>query len=79
MPEQAFEFMRNFWSEEAVNGSDYHRNLRLLLAEYGIGKTSYCNGIRYLVAEEIEAPFLNSNAAFPFVFDLNEFRSGDFD
>lgn len=79
MPEQAFEFMRNFWGEEAVNKSEYHRNLRLLLAEYGIGKTSYCNGIRYLVAEEIKAPFLNSNAAFPFVFDLNEFRSGDFD
>ena len=77
-PERSFDFMRNFWRGR-FSDDDGHQNLRLLLAEYGVGKSSYCQGIRNLVAKEIRIPFLEEHAAFPFVFDLNEFRSGDID
>lgn len=76
--ERSYEFMRNFWREKS--SSDFsNQNLRILLAEYGMGKSSYCHGIRNLVANEIKSPFLESDAMFPFVFDLNEFRIGDID
>jgi len=77
-PERSYEFMRNFWREKCSDEGGC-QNLRLLLAEYGVGKSSYCQGIRKLVTEEIKAPFWEEHAAFPFVFDLNEFRTGDFD
>lgn len=76
--ERSFEFMRNFWMEKSSSDIN-NQNLRLLLAEYGVGKSSYCHGIRNLVADEIKSPFLESDAMFPFVFDLNEFRIGDID
>lgn len=77
--ESSFEFIKNF-SEEAPSGEgNGNSNLRLLLAEYGLGKSSYCYGIRSYVAVNIKEIFLNGNAAFPFVFDLNKFRSGDFE
>lgn len=78
-PESSFEFIRNFWQEDLGEENGENRNLRLLLAEYGLGKSSYCYGIRNYVAEEIKKPFISGNAAFPFVFDLNKFRSGDFE
>lgn len=78
-PESSFGFIRNFWEEELGKENGEDRNLRLLLAEYGLGKSSYCYGIRTYAAEEIKEPFLSGNAAFPFVFDLNKFRSGDFE
>lgn len=82
--ERGLSFIKNFWKEDIPYGIDSHRdenmrNLRLLLAEYGVGKSSYCQGIRRLAAEEIKKDFLGGSAAFPFVFDLNRFRSGDFD
>lgn len=78
-PERSFEFIRNFWEEDLQNEKEGNKNLRLLLAEYGLGKSSYCQGIRSYAAERIKDPFLNGTAAFPLVFDLNRFRSGDFD
>lgn len=78
-PEGSFEFIRNFWEEDLGKENGENRNLRLLLAEYGLGKSSYCYGIRNYVAKEIKKPFISGNAAFPFVFDLNKFRSGDFE
>lgn len=78
-PERSFEFIEHFWEEDLREGNEGNRNLRLLLAEYGLGKSSYCQGIRCHVAEVIKESFLNGKAAFPFVFDLNRFRSGDFD
>lgn len=78
-PESSFEFIRNFWEEDLGQENGENRNLRLLLAEYGLGKSSYCYGIRNYIAEEIKKPFISGNAAFPFVFDLNKFRSGDFE
>lgn len=78
-PERSLEFIRNFWKEELTGDGEGNGNLRLLLAEYGFGKSSYCQGIRALAAAEIRTQFLEENAAFPFVFDLNRFRSGDFD
>lgn len=77
--ESSFEFIRNFWEEELGKENGEDRNLRLLLAEYGLGKSSYCYGIRTYAAREIKEPFLSGDAAFPFVFDLNKFRSGDFE
>lgn len=78
-PESSFEFIRNFWKEDFGKENGENRNLRLLMAEYGLGKSSYCYGIRYYVADVIEEMFLSGKAAFPFVFDLNKFRSGDFE
>ena len=77
-PTRSYDFMRHFWAEEMA-GEENNKNLRLLLAEYGMGKSSYCQGIRDLAAEEVKEPFLSGNVSFPFVFDLNEFRTGDFD
>lgn len=77
-PQRSYEYMRNFWTKKPLDNG-VHQNLRLLLAEYGVGKSSYCNGIRRLVADEIKGSFLEGQAAFPFVFDLNEFRSGSID
>ncbi len=78
-PERSFAFIRHFWEQDLETEPESNRNLRLLLAEYGLGKSSYCQGIRSYVAEEIKEPFLEGRASFPFVFDLNRFRSGDFD
>lgn len=78
-PEKSLNFIRSFWNEKFSEDEDDYRNMRLLLAECGGGKSSYCQGIRNLVAQEIKPLFINENVAFPFVFDLNRFRSGDFD
>lgn len=78
-PERSFAFIRHFWEQDLETEAESNRNLRLLLAEYGLGKSSYCQGIRSYVAEEIKEPFLKGSASFPFVFDLNRFRGGDFD
>ncbi len=59
--------------EERLHG------LYLLLGEAGIGKTSFCHGMRNLAVSEIENVFKKEQAAFPFFFDLNEFCGGDFD
>lgn len=77
-PRRSYEFMRDFWRKRESDGSST-KNLRLLLAEYGVGKSSFCQGIRNLVADEIRELFLTGEVSFPFVFDLNEFRSGDID
>lgn len=77
--ERSFAFIKHFWEQDLETGQESNQNLRLLLAEYGLGKSSYCQGIRSCVAEEIKEPFLEGRASFPFVFDLNRFRSGDFD
>lgn len=77
-PERSYEFMRKFWTIKDF-GEGNGQNLRLLLAEYGVGKSSFCQGIRILVAGKIRSPFLEGSASFPFVFDLNEFRTGDID
>ena len=47
-PQRSYEYMRNFWTKKPLDNG-VHQNLRLLLAEYGVGKSSYCNGIRRLV------------------------------
>lgn len=78
-PERSFEFIQNFWEENLQAEKEENKNLRLLLAEYGLGKSSYCQGVRSYTADKIKEPFLNGKAAFPLVFDLNRFRSGDFD
>lgn len=77
--ERAFAFMKNFWQREPDKDSDSNGNLRLLLAEYGVGKSSFCHGIRLFAAKEMKLSFIEKKAAFPFVFDLNNFRTGDFD
>lgn len=77
--ERAFTFMKNFGQGKPDKDSDSNGNLRLLLAEYGVGKSSFCHGIRSFAAKEMKSLFLREKAAFPFVFDLNNFRTGDFD
>lgn len=71
-PVKSDDFIRSFWSE---TGSV----LQLVMADYGMGKSSFCHGVRMLAAEELQASFLNGSASFPFVFDLNEFRNQDLD
>ena len=64
---QSYAFMDHFLSE---CGSGLH----LLMAEFGMGKTSFCYGLRQRVAEPIggdvaiKESFLSGEAAFPFVF-----------
>lgn len=66
------DFIRAFWS-----GTD--NVLNLVMADYGMGKSSFCQGVRLLAGQEIKHPFLEGAASFPFVFDLNEFRNQDLD
>lgn len=69
------DYIRYLWGEPR-NGKG---GLRLLMAEYGMGKSSFCQELKRLTAETVREPFLNGEAAFPLVFDLNEFRNQDFD
>lgn len=71
-PVKSDDFIRSFWSG---TGSV----LQLVMADYGMGKSSFCHGVRMLAAEELQVSFLNGFASFPFVFDLNEFRNQDLD
>lgn len=75
--ESSYHFMRSIWnvdSEEKEQGG-----LKLLTAEYGMGKSSFCQAVRILASKEIEKAFLEEDASFPFVFDLNEYRNSAFD
>ncbi len=75
--ESSQDFIRSIWN---VNPDEKEQGgLRLLMAEYGMGKSSFCQGVRLLVSEEIEKAFLDEDASFPFVFDLNEYRNSAFD
>lgn len=76
----AYHFIKDFW-EKNVGAEElsYEGHLRLLLAEYGMGKSSFCYGIRELISREMKKRFLEESAPFPFIFDLNEYRSSDFD
>ncbi len=75
--QSSYDFIRSIWN---VNQYEKEQSgLRLLMAEYGMGKSSFCQGVRILASEEIEAAFLYGNASFPFVFDLNEYRNSAFD
>lgn len=71
-PMKSDDFIRSFWSG---TGSV----LQLVMADYGMGKSSFCHGVRILAAEKLKDSFLNGSASFPFVFDLNEFRNQDLD
>lgn len=75
--ESSYDFIRGIWNVHPVEKDQ--GGLRLLMAEYGMGKTSFCQGVRLLASEEIENAFINENAPFPFVFDLNEYRNSAFD
>lgn len=74
---RTMEFIYYVWKSAKEIGDK--KNLKMLLAEYGIGKTSFCQGVRRLVAEKICTPFLEGQIPFVFVFDLNEFESGNFE
>lgn len=75
--ESSNDFIRSIWN---VNSDKKEQSgLRLLMAEYGMGKSSFCQGVRLLASEEIEKSFLYEDASFPFVFDLNEYRNSAFD
>ena len=75
--ESCHDFMRSIWN--ANPNEKEQSGLRLLMAEYGMGKSSFCQGVRILASEEIEKVFLNEDVSFPFVFDLNEYRNSAFD
>ena len=66
------DFIRAFWS-----GTGHVLNL--VMADYGMGKSSFCQGVRLLAGQDIQHPFLEGMVSFPFVFDLNEFRNQDLD
>ena len=76
----AFCFIEDFWKKNVgAEELPYEGHLRLLLAEYGMGKSSFCYGIRELISREMKKRFLEECVPFPFIFDLNEYRSSDFD
>jgi len=53
--------------------------LRLLMAEYGMGKSSFCCELRnWASRQEVKDAFCGENRmAFPLVFDLNDYRNGE--
>lgn len=60
------------------------KGLKLLTAEYGKGKTSFCQWFRSYVGDEskngnMAKAFIEGERSFPFFFNLNDFRDGDFD
>lgn len=60
------------------------KGLKLLTAEYGKGKSSFCQWFRSYVGDEcdrgnMDRAFMDGERAFPFFFNLNDFRDGDFD
>lgn len=73
--ESTYDFIRSIWN---VNSGE-KGGLKLLMAEYGMGKSSFCQGVRLLASKEIKKAFLNDGASFPFIFDLNEYRNSAFD
>lgn len=77
--QDSFTMMRNLWKAPYNGVEEYHQNLKLLVGEAGAGKTSFCQGMRMLAAKEMKDSFRKGLAAFPFIFDLNEFSNGDFD
>ena len=75
--ESSHDFICSIWN---VNPKEKEQGgLRLLMAEYGMGKSSFCQGVRILASEKIEKAFLNDDASFAVVFDLNEYRNSAFD
>lgn len=75
--ESSYDFIRRIWN--VPSDGKKQGGLWLLMAEYGMGKSSFCQGVRLLASEEIEDAFKHNNAPFPFVFDLNEYRNSAFD
>lgn len=73
----SYDFIRSIWNVSP--GKKEQGGLMLLMAEYGMGKSSFCQGVRLLASEEIKDAFITDNAPFPFVFDLNEYRNSAFD
>lgn len=74
--ESSYDFIRSIWK---VNPGEREGGLKLLMAEYGMGKSSFCQGVRLLAFKEVKKAFLDDDASFPFVFDLNEYRNSAFD
>lgn len=71
---RSIDFIQNI-----LNKSTERENLRLILAEYGMGKTSFCRAVRSsLVNNNSKDRFLEGKSPFIFVFDLNEFQDGSF-
>ena len=54
-----------------------HPGLRLVMGEYGMGKSSFCCWLRRWAIDKTEL-FCEGTMAFPFVFDLNDYRNLDF-
>lgn len=75
--ESSYDFIRSIWRVPPDNKGQ--GGLRLLMAEYGMGKSSFCQGVRLLAWKEIKEAFTDHDAPFPFVFDLNEYRNSAFD
>ena len=75
--ERVADFVNQFLSNSS-------KGLKLLTAEYGKGKTSFCQWFRSYVGDEskngnMAKSFMEGERAFPFFFNLNDFRDGDFD
>ena len=53
----------------------------LLMAEYGMGKTSFCHCIRSMTsdADAVRGAFLSGERSFPILLNLNEYRNQTFD
>ena len=67
------DFFRDFCTKMEEPG------LRLLMGEYGMGKSSFCSGFRKWARDKNqETAFCNGEMAFPLIFDLNDYQSRDF-
>ena len=83
------EFINSFCLSDKEN--NIYDGTSLMLAEYGMGKSSFCLSICKMAADKkgwlkgdsdyisLKDAFCNENAAFPLVFNLNNCRNDDFD
>lgn len=52
--ESSYDFIRSIWK---VNPGEREGGLKLLMAEYGMGKSSFCQGVRLLAFKEVKKAF----------------------
>ena len=61
--------------------AERQNGLHLLMAEYGMGKSSFCYFLRSFTAQLGRTNYVKDDLpySFPLVFNLNEYRDGSFD
>lgn len=83
-PEEKLQKSDRFFSSFCVLGESSERfsGLSLVMAEYGMGKSSFCINLCKTAADDseyIRELFCDGKVSFPLLFSLNTYKNGDFD